>query len=172
MKKAWILSLATVLVILASPLICAQSVKNLKGQDPPSLTVSSWLNTDKPITLDEVKGQKVILLEFFMLKCPHCIDALPQIKRLHENYAEDGLLVISITNDPADKVKEFLEERGLKNPVAIDSNYKTTLAYGVQGVPWSFLIGASGKVIWQGDPRAADDIQIQSELIDLKKPPK
>jgi peroxiredoxin len=145
---------------------------NLKGQDPPPLTVSTWINSDKPLTLAELKGQKVVLLEFFMVKCPHCVAALPQLKRLQDNYTEDGLQVICVTNDPVDAVKTFLQDKEIKLTVGMDTNYKTMVTYGVQGVPWSFLIGATGKVVWQGDPRSLDDIQLQSELVDLKNPPK
>jgi peroxiredoxin len=168
MKNVRMALLVSALLIVGTAAACAQSSKNLKGQDPPPLTVSAWINSDKPISLADLKGQKVVLVEFFMVKCPHCVDSVPQLRRLHENYAENGFLLISVTNDPQDKVKAFLDEYNLKNVVAIDTNYKTMVTYGVEGVPWSFLIGASGKIIWQGDPRALDEIQLQSELMDLK----
>ncbi len=169
MKKAGTTLLALSLVALCSPPLLAQSTKNLKGQEPPALTVSGWVNSEQPVNLADLKGKKVVLLEFFMAQCPHCVAAVPQLRRLEENYSGDGLLVLSVTNDPAEKVKAFLEQNSLKTVVALDSNYKTTLTYGVQGVPWSFLIGASGKIVWQGDPRAVDEIQLQSELMDLEK---
>jgi len=170
MKRILITLVGLVFMALCVSPLWAQGVKNLKGEDPPPLAVTGWVNSDKPINLADLKGKKVVLVEFFMVKCPHCIAAAPQLRRLQENYEGDGLMIISVSsNDTADKVKAFLEENQLKTVVGIDTNFKTTLAYGVEGVPYSFLIGASGKIIWQGDPRAVDEIQLQSELMDLGK---
>ena len=157
------------MALYVSPL-WAQGTKDLKGQDPPPIAVTGWVNSDKPVNLADLKGKKVVLVEFFMVKCPHCVAAAPQLRRLQENYEGDGLMIVSISsNDTADKVKAFLEENQLKTVVGIDTNFKTTLAYGVEGVPYSFLIGASGKIVWQGDPRSVDEITLQSELVDLGK---
>ena len=168
MKRAWMILAAMGLVALSASPLRAQSTRDLVGKDPPAIVANSWINSDKPLTLDELKGKKIVLVQFFMVKCPHCVVAAPQLRRLQENYEGDGLVILSVSNDPPDKIKAFLDENQLKSIVAVDTNWKTSLEYNIQGVPWSFMVGANGKIVWQGDPRSVDEVQLQSELMDLK----
>ncbi|NQZ73343.1 MAG: TlpA family protein disulfide reductase, partial [Dinoroseobacter sp.] len=43
------------------------------AQLPPDLQVRQWFNTDKPITLSELRG-KVVAIEAFQMLCPGCIN--------------------------------------------------------------------------------------------------
>src|SRR5258708_24004312 len=54
----------------------------------------AWLNTGKPLTLNELKG-KVVLLDFWTLCCINCIHVMPDIAKLERKYANE-LVVIGV----------------------------------------------------------------------------
>ena len=50
----------------------------------PPLIIERWFNSDQPITLEDLRGQIVVLHAFQML-CPGCVStAIPQARKLNE----------------------------------------------------------------------------------------
>src|SRR5262245_19807514 len=54
----------------------------------------TWLNTDKPITVKELKG-KIVILDFWTLCCIKCIHVLPDLDKLEKKYPNE-LVVIGV----------------------------------------------------------------------------
>ena len=73
--------------------------------------------------------------------------------RWQKAYADKGLVVIEVDNGAADTfeaVQADYEKKGLNFPVLWDREGKTFAAYKLKAVPWGYLIGADGKVVWEG----------------------
>lgn len=67
---------------------------------------------------------------------------------------DDGLIIVEI-NQPVESLKgmrRMVESQRLKHPVLWDEDRRNTKAYGVCDWPFAYLIGADGKVFWEGDP--------------------
>jgi len=65
------------------------------GKPAPQLHLSDWVQ-GKPIQLDQLLGQ-VVLIEAFQVNCPGCfLYGLPQAIDLHQRYYDKGLTVIGI----------------------------------------------------------------------------
>ena len=68
------------------------------GEPAPALQVddATWQNTEKPLTIENLRG-KVILLRWFTEKtCPYCKASAPALNAWNEKYADEGLQVIGI----------------------------------------------------------------------------
>lgn len=52
-----------------------------------------------------------------------------------------------VFQDSEDKIQKFLNERGNAYPTVIDDAGKTAIAYGVGGVPETFFLDATGKIV-------------------------
>ena len=62
-------------------------------------------------------------------------------------------MVVEVNNGAADTfeaVKADYKKKGLAFPVLWDREGKTFAAYKLKNVPWGYLIGADGKVVWEG----------------------
>jgi uncharacterized membrane protein YheB (UPF0754 family) len=78
------------------------------------------------------------------------------LAELHKTYKEKGLVVISMSPESAEVVKQYVQSRkDMIYPVAADSG-ETGNAYGVSGVPHAFLISHEGVVIWEGHPKSGE----------------
>ncbi len=123
------------------------------------LKISTWLNTDKPIKLDELLGRVVVIHTFQML-CPGCVShGLPQAIKIRNTFAESDVVVLglhtvfehhSVMGEEALKV--FLHEYRIPFPVGIDqaetgNNIPLTMqAYGLRGTPSLILIDRKGQI--------------------------
>lgn len=70
-------------------------MKAVINKTAPQPEIECWVQGSEP-ELSELHG-KVILIEVIQVNCPGCfIHALPEVIRLHENYAAQGLKVFAI----------------------------------------------------------------------------
>ena len=67
----------------------------LVSEKAPEIKGEKWINTDKPLTLENLKG-KVVLIEFWTFECYNCKNTLPKVKGWNDKYPSDKFQVIGI----------------------------------------------------------------------------
>jgi thiol-disulfide isomerase/thioredoxin len=125
------------------------------GQEPPELTASEWLNIDGPQTLAGLRGQ-VVLVEFWATWCGPCRDGIPHMNELQAHYGEQGLRILSFTDESRAKVETF--QLGAKSPIEYPIGVGSRLSqkYGVTSIPRAFIVDRDGKLRWEGHPAVSD----------------
>ena len=123
----------------------AKKLTALEGTSPPSLEkIASWANTDGAMDWDDFKG-KVVLIDFWGQWCPPCRAAIPHLKELHEKYGEEGLVVLGIhTKNAAEAGKAFVEEQGIKYPIAFDETGEVIPQFVVNSYPDYYFVDHKG----------------------------
>ena len=117
----------------------------LLGKAAPKLTLA---NLDGGTVDLGVPGDgRVTMLEFWSTGCPICIEAMPQLERLAEEYGSRGLdyYAVNVGEEP-ELVAAFAEARGVKAEVLIDTEGDAGDAYDVRPIPLIVLIGPDGVV--------------------------
>lgn len=115
---------------------------------PPGL---DWLNTERPLTLAELRG-KVVLLDFWTYGCINCIHVIPDLKKLEEKYA-DELVVIGVhsakfeNEGETDNIRRIILRYELEHPVINDKDFFVWQTYGAQAWPTFVLIDPDGNVV-------------------------
>jgi len=93
------------------------------------------------------------------------------LQKLHEKYFDQGLRIVAITAEPTGTVEAaVVKQRGAKYWMASDPGRATMRRYttkGRIGIPHSYLIDASGKVVGEGVP---SDSRIEELLKDAFNP--
>ncbi len=136
-----------------------QQLDTLKGNQPSPTSstapdfigITKWLNTDKSISIHDLKG-KVVLVDFWTYTCINCIRTLPFVTSWYDKYKDKGFVVIGIhtpefefekdTNNVLSAIKQY----NINYPVAQDNNYATWQNYSNQYWPAEYLIDATGNV--------------------------
>lgn len=121
-----------------------------------------WINVSRPLEISDIKG-KVILLDFWTYSCVNCLQILPDIKKLEQEYG-NKLLVIGAHSGKFDNEKdfEFIKKAVLKYdlnyPVIDDSNLNLYNYFEVDAYPTLILFTPKGTVkkIYKGDEEARD----------------
>jgi thiol-disulfide isomerase/thioredoxin len=97
------------------------------------------------ITLSALRGRWV-LINFWATWCAPCRDEMPYLAALAETQS-DTLTVLPINmRERLDQVRMFVGELGIRLPILVDPDDATLLAYGVRGLPVSFLIAPDGTI--------------------------
>ncbi|MCX5858649.1 MAG: TlpA disulfide reductase family protein [Proteobacteria bacterium] len=86
---------------------------------------------------------KVLIVDFFSTSCVPCKKALPVLVKIYEKYKDKGLKVVLVSYQEREKtLREFAEKNGVKFPVLMDKYGEAAQAFGVFGLPRTFIVGA------------------------------
>lgn len=113
-----------------------------------------WINTDRPIHLDKLRG-KIVLIDFWTYCCINCHHIIPTLARLEEKY-KNQLVVIGVHTAKFDAEKETanirkkVREYNIRHPVVNDANQTIWNNFGVSSWPTLVLIGPDGNIIASG----------------------
>lgn len=143
---------------IATAALCAAVVSpalaDLKVGDPmPALKVGGVYNNEFDVNLNNVEGH-IVVVEFWATWCGPCKAQIPHLNKLHKEYKDKGVLLVSISNESDALVEPFVKQMNMEYLVA--SNSKIGQEFGVTGIPAAFLFGPDGKLIWDGHPAELD----------------
>jgi thiol-disulfide isomerase/thioredoxin len=99
----------------------------------------------KASRLSDHKG-KVVLLNFFTTWCGYCNQEAPELEKLHQQYAAQGLEIVGVCMDSEDQaaVKEFIGKHGVTYAI-VGKSPEAAGAYGIRGYPTTLVIDREGK---------------------------
>jgi len=114
------------------------------GQPAPDLRLQA--EDGKVVSLAADKG-KVVLVDFWASWCPPCKTAFPEVDSLYREFQPRGFDVIAVNLDERRRdAEDFLAGRPHVMQVAFDPEGKSPRAFGLWGMPSSFLVGRDGRV--------------------------
>ncbi len=114
----------------------------------PEVRADYWINTEA-LSLANLRGQ-VVVVEFWATWCPPCRVSIPHLIELNDRYADQGVVLVSLTNEPLRTVEPFVEQMGMDYPIGGGSS--TGGDYGVEGIPTAFIVDREGRIAWRGHP--------------------
>jgi thiol-disulfide isomerase/thioredoxin len=132
-------------------------------------------------TVEDMKG-KVLMLDFWATWCGPCVEAIPEMRELHDEFAPQGLEILGLTRYygqsyglPADRpaelaqVKEFREKHGIPWDIVVADGQQVQMLYGAMLLPTTVLIDRKGIVRYvasgTNSQRSAEVRQMIEKLI-------
>jgi thiol-disulfide isomerase/thioredoxin len=150
---------------LAAVLSLATAMQELSAAEPPrtggmqqftlndpALPVPETRFVDKAgkeMALADFKG-RVLLVNFWATWCPPCVAELPSLDRLQAELGGKDFTVLAINEDRqgAAIAAPFLEKHKIKSlAVHVDRQMALARALGVRGMPSTFLVDQTGKIV-------------------------
>jgi peroxiredoxin len=110
------------------------------------------------LSLAELKG-KVVVLDFWSIGCPPCLEALPTMASLWRRMEPRGVVVVGVNagGESAADAAAFARERGIDWPLVVDGEGAVSRAYRVTSLPALYVIARDGTIAashsgaWPGD---------------------
>ncbi|HEY9204795.1 MAG TPA: redoxin domain-containing protein [Candidatus Methanoperedens sp.] len=114
---------------------------------------SGFINSDN-ITVAELVGKKVVLIDFWTYSCINCLRTLPYLNSWYDTYKDKGLVIIGVHTPEFqfeqnyDNVLAAVQKYDVRYPVVLDNNYSTWTAYGNLYWPHDYLIDIDGFIVY------------------------
>ncbi len=153
MKRLSIVVLVTAITV-AAILVARFRSSHRASAASSSLSVSGQMALDfglesldgRTVHLSDFRG-KAVLLNFWATWCQPCKIEMPWFEQLQKQYGPEGLQVVGIAVDDADKedISKFAKTLGVDYPILLD-NQGVREVYRVQFLPATFYVGRDGKV--------------------------
>ncbi len=119
----------------------------LLGREAPDFTLR--LFTGEEVRLADFRG-KVVFLNFWASWCPPCRAEARDLEAAWRRYKDQKVVFLGVDiQDREEDAREFLKEFGVTYPNGRDANGRIAIAYGVWGIPETFLIDGSGRITYK-----------------------
>jgi peroxiredoxin len=147
---------------LDSPQFTA-AMKSLEDQDLERNLVNFTLTdlTGKSWTLQDLKG-KVVMLNFWATWCPPCRKEMPDLEAIYTQFSSQGFVILGISDDEPDKVRQFVQQHGVTYPVLLDPGSKVNKLLHIQGIPKTFIYDREGKIVAE-----SIDMRTQKQFLEM-----
>ncbi|HSJ14558.1 MAG TPA: TlpA disulfide reductase family protein [Longimicrobiales bacterium] len=110
----------------------------------------------EPRSISHYRGDP-ILLNVWATWCPPCVREMPALQRLHEALAPEGVRVVAVSVDAPEgrvngwgraggNVERFVAQHELTFEILRDPSGDIETAYGLVGLPTTFLIDRDGRI--------------------------
>lgn len=129
----------------------ASGLLNAQVPAPDFTGGTKWLNTDKPLTLADLKG-KVVLVDFWTYTCINCLRTLPFVTSWYDKYKDKGFVVIGVHTPEfqfeheTSNVQQAIKMYNIHYPVVQDNNYAIWNNYNNEYWPAEYLIDSNGVI--------------------------
>ncbi len=137
------LAWAAALLLLAG---CGPSMAHGVQLAQPAPELAGTDVAGRPVRLSALRGQ-VVLVNFWATWCPPCVEEMPDLVRLADQFASQGVVVLGASADvgDAERVAAFVRAHHITYPVLLATQDQVD-AYGVTVLPTTFLIDQQGIV--------------------------
>jgi peroxiredoxin len=98
--------------------------------------------------LKEQRG-KVVVLNFWATWCPPCRKEMPDLETLYQQFKEQGLVILAISDEDAGKVRPFIAQQKVTYPILLDPGRKVNELFQIEGIPKTFVYDRNGKLVAQ-----------------------
>jgi len=134
-------------IVLSGLLFAIIWIKSHNVQLAPDVNFSDIDGTQH--SLSQYANQPVLMI-FWATDCPGCVQEMPELNALYQDYADQGLAMIGVAmaHDTPDHINAMRQQRQLAYTLTWDQNDEIATAFNrVRVTPTHFLIAPNGEIV-------------------------
>ncbi|MDZ4859809.1 MAG: TlpA disulfide reductase family protein [Candidatus Hydrogenedentes bacterium] len=143
------LSGAALLASVAAAVVTFNSIGTLgpqswEGVRAPDFTLRT--SNGETVRLSALRG-KMVFVDVWATWCPPCIESIPHLELLAEKYKAGGVVVLGLSTDAADTLREYLDDKPIGYATGV-IGHGFPEPYGTVAVlPTLFVIDRNGVIV-------------------------
>ena len=114
------------------PIDLSGTFKTLDGEDVP--------------LIDSDLESKVLFLNLWATWCLPCLEEMPAMASLYQEYSDQGLAMVAVSNEDPEVVRGFLEEHPYPFKILLDPGDTLALRLKVTALPTTFIVDRQGRI--------------------------
>ena len=154
-RRQWIMIGGISLLALLAGVFSSQWISQTGLASDPSIKAffaNPWQMPDgKPANSENWRG-KVLVLNFWASWCPPCVEEMPALDRIAQEYASKNVLIVGIGIDSPSNIREFLQKTPVSYPIVLGglegSNLSKQMGNTQGALPYTVVINSKGKSIY------------------------
>ncbi|MCU0469861.1 MAG: TlpA family protein disulfide reductase [Arcicella sp.] len=124
---------------------------------------------------DEIKGTKLTVIDFWATWCKPCLQSIPHLISLQEEYKLKGVNFAGISVDgprSVSKVSPLVESLKINYPVLLDFNSDIFRQYNINNLPSLVIINEKNKIVYFHEGyNAGDEKKLKVKIEELLNHP-
>jgi cytochrome c biogenesis protein CcmG/thiol:disulfide interchange protein DsbE len=102
---------------------------------------------ESTVRLADLRGH-VVVVNFWASWCTECHTEQSALNRTWERFRDAGVVVVGVNfEDATGDARDYVASTGASYPMVVDAKSSTALAYGLRGVPETYVIDQHGVVV-------------------------
>lgn len=130
-------------------MLSAGQVNEMVGQARPDFTLGD--SDGVTVSATDFDG-KVTLINFWATWCVPCVEEMPMLSKLQQNYANRGVQIVGIALDDPQKASVFARQLDVRYPVLVGTTDAILVGrqFGNRSgmLPYSVLMDSDGVIRW------------------------
>jgi peroxiredoxin len=122
------------------------------------------------VSLDEIKGSKLTIIDFWATWCKPCTKAMPKLNDIYTKYKDQGLSIVGISCDgprSISKVASVANSLEIDYTILKDIDCEVMNTYQYQAFPTLLLLDENNEVVWLHEGYVSgDEKTIEQEVAD------
>ncbi len=154
-RRQWMMICGMSLLALLAGIFSSHWISQTGLASDPSVKsffVNPWQTPDGKAVKSENWRGKVLVVNFWASWCPPCVEEMPALDKIAQEYASKNVLIIGIGIDSPSSVREFLQKTPVSYPIIIGglegSNIAKQMGNSQGALPYTVIINPKGKSVF------------------------
>jgi len=151
-RRQWIVIAGVSVLALLAGIFSSQWISKTGLASDPSIKAffaNSWQTPDGKTANSENWREKVLVVNFWASWCPPCVEEMPTLDKISQEYAAKNVLFVGIGIDSPSNIREFLQKTPVSYPIVIGglegSNLAKQMGNSQGALPYTVIINPNGK---------------------------
>ncbi len=123
------------------------------------------------VTLSTLLEKGPVMISFWALWCVPCKEEMKMMSEVYAKYKDSGFVYVAMNQDTpksSAKVKSYIESKGYKFIVLLDTDGHVFENFGGQNLPYSVMINKKGEIVktYSGYV-SGDESKIEQDIVNL-----
>jgi cytochrome c biogenesis protein CcmG, thiol:disulfide interchange protein DsbE len=122
-------------------------------------------------TYEELKGEKLTVVDFWATWCKPCLQSIPHLTSIQEEYKTKGVNFVGISVDgprSVSKVGPLAKSLKINYPILLDFNNDLMRQYNVANVPSLAIIDSKNKIVYFHEGyNSGDEKKLKAKIEEL-----